>query len=201
MPRIRAENIEAHKLKTRREILESTHSLLEEIGSADISLGEVAHEAGIGRTTLYEYFRDKDDLIASLVEDRLPGVVDDLIARLDSTEGTERLVELAKSTVHFVVSDPVMGLILHRELPRLSSEAQERIRAAHSELAMDMVGAYRVSVERGELRPMAVDIAGRFMQDTIMSAARILISAESPEARYPEVAAELERFLLGGLAR
>ena len=149
MPRIRAENIEAHKLKTRREILEATHGLLEEIGSADISLGEVAHEAGIGRTTLYEYFRDKDDLIASLVEEELPGVIDDLIADLDGAEGTERLIELAKSTVHFVVSDPVMGLILHRELPRLSSEAQERIRAAHSDLAMDMVGAYRVSVERG----------------------------------------------------
>lgn len=201
MPRIRAENIEAHKLKTRREILEATHDLLEEIGSADISLGEVAHEAGIGRTTLYEYFRDKDDLIASLVEDRLPEVVDDLIGRLDATMGTERLVELAKSTVHFVVSDPVLGLILHRELPRLSSDAQERIRAAHAELAMDMVGAYRVSVQRGELRPMAPDIAGRFMQDTIMSAARVLINAESPEDRYPEVAAELERFLLGGLAR
>ena len=201
MPRIRAENIEAHKLKTRREILGATRDLLEEIGSADISLGEVAHEAGIGRTTLYEYFRDKDDLVASLVEEELPGVVDDLIERLDALEGTERLVELAKATVNFVVSDPVMGLILHRELPRLSSEAQERIRAAHSELALDMVGAYRVSVERGELRAMAPDIAGRFMQDTIMSAARVLISAESPEQRYPEVAAELERFLLGGLAR
>ena len=94
----------------------------------------------------------------------------------------------------------MLGLILHRELPRLSSAAQERIREAHSELAMDMVRAYRVSVERGELRPIAFDIAGRFMQDTIMSAARILISAESPEDRYPEVAAELERFLLGGLA-
>ena len=201
MPRIRAENIEAHKLKTRREILEATHDLLEEIGSADISLGEVAHEAGIGRTTLYEYFRDKDDLIASLVEEELPGVIDELIAALDGAEGTERLIELAKSTVHFVVSDPVMGLILHRELPRLSSEAQERIRAAHSELAMDMVGAYRVSIERGELRAMAPDIAGRFIQDTIMSAARILIAAESPEDRYPEVATELERFLLGGLGR
>ena len=201
MPRIRAESIEAHKLKTRREILSATHTLLEEIGSADISLGEVAHEAGIGRTTLYEYFRDKDDLIASLVEEELPGVIDDLIADLDGAEGIERLTELAKSTVHFVVSDPVMGLILHRELPRLSSEAQERIRAAHSELAMDMVGAYRMSVERGELRPMAFDIAGRFIQDTIMSAARILISAESPEDRYPEVATELEHFLLGGLAR
>ncbi len=199
MPRIRAENIEAHKLKTRREILEATRALLAEIGSADVSLGEVAHVAGIGRTTLYEYFRDKDDLIASLVEEHLPAVVDDLIAALDSSQGTDRLVGLAKATVYFVVSDPVLGLILHRELPRLSSEAQERIRAAHSELAMDMVGAYRVSVERGELRAMAPDIVGRFMQDTIMSAARVLINAEDPEARYPEVAVELERFLIGGL--
>ena len=64
---------------------------------------------------------------------------------------------------------------------------------------MDMVGAYRVSVERGELRAMAPDIVGRFMQDTIMSAARVLINAEDPEGRYPEVAIELERFLIGGL--
>lgn len=199
MPRIRAENIEAHKLKTRREILEATHGLLEELGSADISLGEVAHEAGIGRTTLYEYFRDKDDLIASLVEDRLPGVIDVIISQLESTDGVERLVELAKATVHFVVSDPVLGLILHRELPRLSAEAQDRIRSAHSELATDMIDAYRVSVGRGELRAIAPDIAGRFMQDTIMSGARVLINASDPAARYPEVALELERFLVGGL--
>ena len=37
MPRIRAENIEAHKLKTRREILEATRDLLAEIGSADLT--------------------------------------------------------------------------------------------------------------------------------------------------------------------
>ena len=43
MPRIRAENIEAHKLKTRREILGATRDLLEEIGSADISLGAVSY--------------------------------------------------------------------------------------------------------------------------------------------------------------
>lgn len=199
MPRIRAENIEAHKLKTRREILDATRELLAELGSADISLGEVALEAGIGRTTLYEYFRDKDDLIASLVEDQLPAVVDELIRRLDTAKGTDRLVALARETVHFVVSDPVLGLILHRELPRLSSEAQDRIRDAHAELASDMVSAYRTSVENGELRRMAPDIAGRFMQDMIMSAARVLINAEDPEDRYPEVAAELERFLIGGL--
>lgn len=200
MPRIKAENIEAHKAQTRREILEATRDLLAEIGSADISLGEVAHGAGIGRTTLYEYFRDKDDLIACLVEDQLPEVVHTVIGELSGSAGSARLVELATATVEFVVSDPVLGLILHRELPRLSADAQERIRDAHGELAADMVSAYRAAVESGELRPMAPDIAGRFMQDTIMSAARVLIAADEPSERFPEVAAELERFLLGGLS-
>ena len=200
MPRIRAENIEAHKAQTRREILAATRELLEEIGSADISLGEVAHGAKIGRTTLYEYFRDKEDLIASLVEEQLPEVVDDVIAGLHDVSGSERLAEVARATVEFVVRDPVLGLILHRELPRLSAETQERIRAAHSELAADMVAAYREAVERGELRPMPPDIAARFMQDTIMSAARVLIADEEPERRFPEVADELERFLIGGLS-
>ena len=183
---------------TRRQILNATRDLLEEMGSADISLGEVSHEAGIGRTTLYEYFRDKDDLIASLVEDTLPGVVDDVISGLTAADGAERIVELAKATVEFVVTDPVLGLILHRELPRLSSEAQERILVAHADLSGDMVSAYRGAVQSGEMRMMAPDIAGRFMQDTIMSAARVVINADDPSERFPEVAEELERFLLGG---
>lgn len=200
MPRIRAENIEAHKAMTRREILTATRDLLEEMGSADISLGEVSHEAGIGRTTLYEYFRDKDDLIASLVEDTLPGVIDDVIAGLKAEDGAPRMMELAKATVEFVVSDPVLGLILHRELPRLSSEAQDRILDAHSELAGDMVKAYITAVQAGEMRSMAPDIAGRFLQDTIMSAAKVVINADDPSARFPEVAEELERFLTGGFS-
>ena len=57
MPRIRAGSIEEHKLLTRRQILEATHDLLSETGSADLNLGDLAAMAGIGRTTLYEYFR------------------------------------------------------------------------------------------------------------------------------------------------
>ena len=30
--------------------------------------GEIALAAGVGRTTLYDYFTDRDDLIATLVE-------------------------------------------------------------------------------------------------------------------------------------
>jgi AcrR family transcriptional regulator len=200
VPRIRAQSIQAHKELTRREILDAVHHLLGEVGSADISLAEVAHAVGIGRTTLYEYFKDKDDLIASLVEDRLPEVLEDLVGEVTADDPRERLAALAVITVRFVVSDPVLGLILHREAPLLSTAAQDRIRMAHSDLAAEMVAAYRRGVAAGVFRAIAPDIVGRFLQDTIMSAARVTIATADPVGRFPEVEAELTRFLIGGLS-
>jgi AcrR family transcriptional regulator len=200
VPRIRAQSIQAHKELTRREILDAVHDLLGEVGSADISLAEVAHAVGIGRTTLYEYFKDKDDLIASLVEDRLPEVLANLVGEVTTEDPRRRLAALAVITVRFVVSDPVLGLILHREVPLLSTAAQDRIRMAHSDLAAEMVGAYRGGVASGVFRAIAPDIVGRFLQDTIMSAARVVIATADPVARFPEVEAELTRFLIGGLS-
>lgn len=200
MPRIRAENIEAHKELTRRDVLDAAHDLIADVGSADISLAEVAHQAGIGRTTLYEYFRDKDDLIATLVEERLPEVVAELIGDVGPDLSPERhLAALAVATVRFVVNEPVFGLILHRELPRLSQEAQDRVLDAHGGLAHEMVEAYLTGVARGSFRPAPPDIVGRFIQDLIMSAAKILIAASDPSSRVAQVEAEMTAFLLGGL--
>lgn len=201
MPRIRAENIEAHKELTRSDILDAAYELLDEVGSADISLAEVAHQVGIGRTTLYEYFKDKDDLIASLVEERLPQVEDELLGAIPpGLTPRERLDHLARATVHFVVADRVLGLILHRELPRLSRDAQLRVRTSHEELSTEMVVAFRAGVEQGLFRPMAADIAGRLIHDVIMSAARIVIAAPDPVGKFPEVADAMSSFLQGGLA-
>ncbi len=200
MPRIRAENIQAHKALTRREILDAVHGIIAETGSADVSLAEVAHAVGIGRTTLYEYFRDKDDLIATLVEERLPEVLIEMVDGSGEDDPVQRLSRLAVVTVRFVVDDPVLGLILHRELPHLSMAAQDRIRLAHSDLAAETVDAYRRGVRSGVFREIPHDIVGRFIQDTIMSAAKVLIAAPDPGKRLSEVEAELTTFLLGGLS-
>lgn len=202
MPRIRAESIEAHKALTRSDIIDAAHEILAEMGSADISLAEVAFAAGIGRTTLYEYFRDKDDLIASLVEERLPVVVDEMIESVSDIDEVEtRTLALASATVRFVISDPVLGVILHRELPRLSADAQTRIREAHADLAREMTATWMRGVKQGKFRSMAPDAAGRFMNELIMAAAKILIASNDAETRFPEVVADLEHFLLGGLRK
>jgi AcrR family transcriptional regulator len=197
MPRIRAATIDEHKALTRSALLAAARALIEEQETADISLGEVALAAGVGRTTFYEYFSDRDDVIASLVEEELPVILGGLIAAVDpGLPIPDRLAALAALTVEFVATDRVFGVILHRDAGRMGAEAQNRIRDSHSQLSTEMTGLYLRGVGEGVFRQMPVTVAARLIQDTIMSGARLLISEAAP---VEEVVSHLRLFLLGGL--
>ena len=197
MPKIRAASIDEHKELTRRSLLDAAWRIIDEAGTAEVPLGEIALGAGVGRTTFYDYFDDRDDVIASLVEEKLPDVIAELIDSVpDELETEQRLAKLASATVEFVATDRVFGVILHREVGRMGTEAQERIKESHAELATELASIYRVGVSQGVFRPMPAYLVGRLIQDTIMSAARVLIDDDS---RREEVTEGVEAFLLGGL--
>lgn len=201
MPRIRAESIAEHKELTRRQVLDAAQELIAEMGTAEISLGEIASAVGIGRTTLYEYFTDRDDVIASLVEDQFPQVVEGYLAGIPpDLDPPDHLAEVAERTVRFVATDRVLGLILHREVGRLRPAVQQRIRAAHADLIGEVTSVYADGVERGLFRPIPADLAGRFIQDAVMSAARAVIAAPEPDVRLPEILESMRTFLLHGLS-
>ena len=197
MPKIRAASIDEHKELTRRSLLEAAFKVIGEAGTGEVPLGEIALGAGVGRTTFYDYFEDRDDVIASLVEEKLPDVIADLIESVpDDLDNRQRLARLASETVEFVANDRVLGVILHREVGRMGLDAQERIRRSHAQLATELASIYMSGVSEGVFREMPPYLAGRFIQDTIMSAARALIDDHS---RRHEVREGLEAFLLGGL--
>jgi AcrR family transcriptional regulator len=197
VPKIRAASIDEHKELTRRSLLDAAYRVIAEAGSAEVALGEIALSAGVGRTTFYDYFDDRDDVIASLVEEKLPDVIAGLIESVDMGLDTRsRLSKLASTTVEFVATDRVFGVILHQEAGRMGVEAQERIRDSHAQLATELASIYMKGVREGVFRPMPGYLAGRFIQDTIMSAARALIADGS---RLDEVTDGVESFLLGGL--
>jgi AcrR family transcriptional regulator len=197
VPKIRAASIDEHKELTRRSLLDAAYEVIDEAGTADVPLGEIALAAGVGRTTFYDYFEDRDDVIASLVEDKLPDVIAELIGSVPtSLPIAERLAKLASATVEFVATDRVLGVILHREAGRMGLDAQHRIAESHAQLATEMSSIYMNGVSKGVFRRMPPYLAGRLIQDTIMSAARALIDDDS---RRRDVTEGVEAFLLGGL--
>jgi AcrR family transcriptional regulator len=200
MPRIRANNIEEHKELTRGQILEAAEDLFSEHGYQETSLGDIAAFVGIGRTTLYEYFKDKEDLLASLVDETLPQVFKEMAEQLNSGDSyLDQLADLAVRLTEFVVTDPTLGLLLHREVPRLSDATQERIRVAHENLSKEYARIYRGGVMGGEMRALPWDLAGRFIQDLVMSASKVLIDSEDPQKRMREVCDAMVDFLKNGI--
>lgn len=200
MPRIRAESIIEHKELTRRALLDSARELIGSLGGVDIALAEVAMAAGVGRTTFYEYFSDRDDVVASLVEDELPVVLEELIGAVDTALGIEeRLGELVVRMVEFVAEDPVLGVILHQEIGRMSAASQDRIAASHEQLSREMTRLYRAGVADGTFKDFPPGLAGMLIQDSIMAAARLVIASGGRGPEVTEVAAAARRFLIAGL--
>ena len=201
MPRIRAGNIEEHKELTRRQILDAAQELFSEHGYQDTSLGDIAAFVGIGRTTLYEYFKDKEDLLASLVDETLPEVFQEMATLLSPEDSyIDQLADLTVRLTEWVVTDPTLGLLLHREVPRLSDATQQRIGVAHQDLSKEYARIYRGGVMSGEMRSMPWDLAGRFVQDLVMSASKVLIDSEDPQERMREVCDAMVGFLKNGIS-
>ena len=71
--------------RTRRLLRDALHSLIHEKNYDDIVVKEIIERADVGRSAFYTHFHDKDDLLASSIEDLL---VDVPVAKTANHENT-----------------------------------------------------------------------------------------------------------------
>jgi AcrR family transcriptional regulator len=201
VPRIRAENIDAHKAKTRRDILDTASALFLSEGYTATSLGDIAVEIGVGRTTLYEYFRDKEEILVLLVEEEMPELVGGMIDSVPSNlTASERLGELVIRNLEFIADERNLGTLIMREVPKLSPEAQARVRAAHERLEDELQELCTEAVANGEFRNIDPVWAGRFVNAMMMGAARSLLRTDDPKQQVHDAADTVVQVLLHGLS-
>lgn len=71
MPRITAPTVAEHRAIQERALLDAAHALLEETGDAP-TMAEVAKRAGLARSSVYQYFASRHDLLQAMVRDIFP---------------------------------------------------------------------------------------------------------------------------------
>ncbi len=79
MPKVIGGSLDAHREHTRGLLFESFGRLLYQRGYDDLTLAEVARDAGLARTAIYNYFPDKESLLVAYATAETAGFV----ARLD----------------------------------------------------------------------------------------------------------------------
>ncbi|MDK1011080.1 MAG: TetR/AcrR family transcriptional regulator [Actinomycetota bacterium] len=172
----------------RDELFDAARDLIGKIGYVEMSHADLTAIVGIGRTTFYEHFTSKEDLLVQMVRRDLPPLVAEIVDSIDdSLPPDDRLLALARSMVEFVGTDHV-GLILHTEVPHLSPGAQEQISEAHTGLSMAFASTYREGVQAGMFRKIPPRLAGRMMEQMIMAGGQAVMDASDPGSEVSEIA-------------
>ncbi len=184
---------------TRRALFEAARTLFRDYGYARTSHADIAYEAEIGRTTFYEHFSSKEELLVELVENDLPDLLGEILKDVDAGLPPDlRLRELTARMVEFVGTDHI-GLILHTEVPKLSIEAQAAIAKAHRGLGDEVMDIYRTGVEGGVFRTLPRRLAARLIEGTMMMGGRVVMDADDPKQEVHEIADATAAFLVDAL--
>lgn len=170
-------------------MLDAAKQLMSEIGYESLSHSDITAAVGMGRTTFYEHFASKEELLVELVRRDLPPVTEDILEAVDpDLPPPERLRELTTRMVRFVGTDHI-GSILHTEMLRLSPQAQRDINEAHLGIAKAFSSIYREGVESGVFREIPRALVAPMMEGIVMTGGRVVMDSKNP-ARDAEAIAE-----------
>jgi AcrR family transcriptional regulator len=145
----------AEQDRRRHEIFAASAHLFLEKGFIETSMREVAEAAGTGKSSLYDYFKTKDEILCWYFQDDM----DDMIAIACSIDeqplsAIEKLRRILHQQLERMVENKAFYLKFYAEVERLGSESRRRIRAkrhAYQDLLAKIV---EQGVREGAFRPI-----------------------------------------------
>lgn len=134
------------------EILEAASRVFSERDFHEVLIDEIAEAGGIGKGTVYRYFRTKEDLyFATILHglDRLDGVL--LAALPQEASPTRRLERLAREILKFFWNQRSLLMLLYRDERSLRAR-HGGLRERHERLVRLVQGIILDGIERREYR-------------------------------------------------
>lgn len=197
MPKINAATIHEHKEKTRAALLDSGAAAFVRFGLAGTSIGTLADEAGIARTTVYEYFPNKEAVLAALIEERIPPVVALTITDLPDLGPAQRLAEILRRGFRLVAEFPVEATLMFRVSRELPKPERDEAWSVFDDVRAEVVRLCIAGIESGEFGPTDSGSLGTIVADHLVGGIDELSS--SPEADADVIIESRIEFLRHGL--
>jgi AcrR family transcriptional regulator len=134
VPKLWTETIQAHRREVGDAILETTAALVAKHGLRAVTMSQIAEETGIGRATLYKYFRDVESILGVWHERHIAACLSQLAAIRDEPgDPGERLRAVLETyaLMRYEHHDQDLAPLLHQS---------ETVAQAHEQLS-DLIGS------------------------------------------------------------
>jgi len=155
--------------KRRHEIFHQVVNVFVKKGFHETSMREIAEAAGLGKSTLYDYFKTKDEILVYFFEDQLNDLTNEAQkVALQNLSADKRLHQIMEIYIESLQANKNLFLKLTQESQRLRPQSQKQVqekRYAYQDLV-------RALIDEG-IRE------GIFRKVNSLLAARLLISGMS----------------------
>jgi len=164
------------------------------------SLGAIARMCGIGRTTIYEYFRDKDEIFSYTLSHSFELLQPDFrqVLQQPGLTSLQRIAGILRAILTLFYQDKRALLVLVEHSLRILRENQEvagNLRDRMRDLQELLERLLREGMQAGEIRSLQARSQAQAL--AMLAESAILHFAMNPEVPLEEVIAGVENLLQG----
>jgi AcrR family transcriptional regulator len=182
--------------RRRKEIFDASVYLFLDKGFNETSMREIAEAAGIGKSTLYDYFSSKDDILLSFVEEELQRLTEEMkeIANLN-VAAMEKLRQMMFAYMEYLAKNEDFYMKLSLEVQRMAQQSIESIQRKRHALQDLLRGMIDEGIREGYFRPVDSLLATR----VIFTALTPAVYTTRPSGSRQQMMEEAFTLLLKGI--
>ena len=144
---------ERMRLRMRHRIFNVAARLFLKQGYHETSMRQVAEAAGMGKSTLYDYFRNKEEILLYFVEQEMDTFHQEAVQiAAMNIPVEEKLRRIIRSLWTYLEENKEMAVLLARESSRLGEKATERIDSRHENYRKILEGVIQQGIQEGVFR-------------------------------------------------
>ena len=157
-------------LEKRLAIAHAASGLIFQNGYNETSMSQIAQKMGIGKSTIYDYFSSKDEIILLLLDEPL-GEVRSRAEEIETEAGTavERLTRILEMHLDVLLRDRAFIFKLSFEFQRLPLEVQGRHEIRRQVYQDLLIRLIERGIKDGSFRPVDPVIAVKILLSTLSS--------------------------------
>ncbi len=156
--------------RRRVEIAGAALRIFREKGYARTSMREIAKNAGMGKSSLYDYFTTKDDIVAFALEEEISGITPRMKAiASEEIPPYDRLRKIMELDLRFMQDNNSLILWLNLEAQSLSRENQTRIREIRYGYQDVVRSVIEEGIAKGVFRKVDPLLAARLLINSLLS--------------------------------
>jgi len=174
--------------RRRYEISQAAIQLFLQKGFTETSMREIAAAAKTGKSTLYDYFKTKDEVLISMIEGMIQGATSEAQSIIEQPlPAIERLRQVMMRHIEYLAARKEVYLKLSFEVQRLSHESQQRIqmhRHAYQDLVRKLIDE---GIAEGTIRKVDSLVAARTLITALTPAVYTSRPSGTPEHMLNEI--------------